>query len=364
MKKFIITAFASLLLVTFNVHASDSTANKNWQDIVRQAKQEGSLSFSVWYFQPQWREFVKNFEQEYGIKVRISEGTLDANLNKLLAETKRKKGKIDVITLSVNSLPIVQGAKAMEKIDWIPEYKNAWHKIQNVETQGYAVAFWGNQTGFAYDPQQMGNQPLPQTLDQLQQFIDEHPKKFGYNDPASGAAGGAFIERVITQKSSPFDIAATQVDPLVVKSWQAGWQWFEKNKANITFTSSGADSLTRLNDGELILTPAWEDHLASLQKSGAITSRLQFYIPKFGMPGGGNVIGIAANSPHSAAAAVFVNWIIQPTTQQQLRQKFGTRVLNKQLISEAEQPEDSVDFFGSVYATELKKQFISNVMMK
>ncbi|RLX69965.1 LysR family transcriptional regulator, partial [Escherichia coli] len=37
-----------------------------------------------------------------------------------------------------------------------------------------------------------------------------------------------------------------------------------------TRTASGADILTRLNDGELMLTPSWEDHLVGLQKTGAI----------------------------------------------------------------------------------------------
>jgi len=39
-------------------------------------------------------------------------------------------------------------------------------------------------------------------------------------------------------------------------------------------SASGADNLTRLNGGELMLMSAWEEHLAGLQKTGAITSRL------------------------------------------------------------------------------------------
>lgn len=81
------------------------------------------------------------------------------------------------------------GAKALAKVDDLPGYGDAIHQIQNVDTQGYAVAFWGNQTGFAYDPQQMGDRALPQTLEQLQSFIDANPKKFGYNDPNNGGAG-------------------------------------------------------------------------------------------------------------------------------------------------------------------------------
>ena len=44
---------------------------------------------------------------------------------------------------------------------------------------------------------------------------------------------------------------------------------------------------------ELVIVSAWQDHLFSLQKQGAITDRLKFYVPKFGMPGGGNVVTVA-----------------------------------------------------------------------
>lgn len=361
MKKFY-SLILSLMLIPFGAGATD--INKNWDDVLALAKKEGSITFSVWYLQPQWRNFIKIFEQKYGIKVRIPEGTLDGNINKLLAEAKREKGKIDVIAFGANQLPVIEGVRVLQKIDWIPEYKNAYHIIQNIDTQGYGALFWGNQTGFAYDPKQMGDKPLPQTLEELQQFIDANPGKFGYNDPNNGGAGGAFIERIILKKGGEFDITAKQVDPEVVKNWEKGWQWFYENKAKITYTSSGADSLTRLNDGELMLTAAWADHLDSLQKTGAVTTRLKFYIPQFGMPGGGNIVGIATNSPHPAASAVFLNWLIQPDTQKELQKTFGTIPMNKTLSDEFAQRQSNIDFFGNVYATELRKRFISQVMMK
>ncbi|SUC47152.1 ABC-type uncharacterized transport system, periplasmic component [Providencia stuartii] len=57
------------------------------------------------------------------------------------------------MALSIAQLPITLKANAISKVDWLPGYENGVHTIQNIDTQGYAVAFWGNQTGFAYDPQ-------------------------------------------------------------------------------------------------------------------------------------------------------------------------------------------------------------------
>ncbi|QIG04915.1 extracellular solute-binding protein [Proteus sp. ZN5] len=354
------------LVVTGTVCAKNdaSLANKSWDEVVQQAKQEGELNFSVWYLQPQWRSFVKKFEDEYGVKVKIPEGTVDGNMNKLLAESKRPTGKIDVMALSISQLPITTNANAIAKIDWIPSYSNGIHTIQNIDTKGYAVAFWGNQTGFAYDPTQMGDKPLPQTLNDLQKFIDANPKRFGYNDPNNGGAGEAFIQRVITLNSGEFDSSSDKTDPNVIKNWSSGWAWFTKNKQGIIQTASGADSLTRLNDGELMLVPAWEDHMLGLQRSGAITSRLQFYIPEFGMPGGGNVVTIANNSQHPAASALFIDWLIRPETQQELKETFGTVPMTKQQKAESLASSPDVQFYGKSYSMQFRKEFVRNVTMK
>lgn len=160
MKKAVIIMAGGLLCSSLTMAAEKA----DWDKVLEQAKQEGNVTFHVWYLQSQWRIFVQEFEKQYGIKVRIPEGRLDGNVNKLLAEAGKKKGRLDVIAMSVTQLPVMMGLKALAKIDDLPGYDDAVHQIQNVDTQGYAVAFWGNQTGFAYDPKQIGNQALPQTL--------------------------------------------------------------------------------------------------------------------------------------------------------------------------------------------------------
>lgn len=165
MKNSVIFTLAAVMLnttVLAHTQAAASIEAMSWDEVLVQAKREGSLTFNVWYLQPQWRSFVKQFEDEYGIKVRIPEGTIDGNMNKLLAESKREKGKINVIALSISQLPITQKAGAIRKVDWIPNYTDAIHQLQSIDTQGYAIAFWGNQTGFAYDPIQMEGKALPQ----------------------------------------------------------------------------------------------------------------------------------------------------------------------------------------------------------
>ncbi len=354
-------AFPSLVCA-----AAPNLVQKSWDDVVAQSKKEGSVTFNVWYLQPQWRDFVKTFEKEYGIKVRIPEGTMDGNLSKLLAEASRSNGKIDVVAMSINQLPIAMDAGALMSVSWLPGYDDAFHVLQNVDSKGYGVAFWGNQTGFAYDPMRIDAAQLPQTMEQLQDWVAANPKKFGYNDPNNGGAGEAFIQRVTTLVGGNFDATAPQTDPATIKNWDKAWQWFLSRKELLTQTASGADSLTRLNDGELVLVPAWEDHLAGLQKTGALTSRIKFYIPALGMPGGGNIAAIAANSPNPAASAVFLNWLIQADTQKELNRVFGSVPMHKKTrdaISDSD-TSNPVLFYGKEYSTQLKKEFVRNVVIQ
>ncbi|MDO4698049.1 MAG: extracellular solute-binding protein [Pasteurellaceae bacterium] len=319
-----LTAIAALASTAF----ANDLSQKPWAEIEAQAKKEGQVVVSIWYLQPQFRTFVKQFESQYGIKVRIPEGTADGNINKLLAEKKLEKGKMDVVAIGADTYPTVLKSDVLRNLSHLPSFKAANHFLQGVDLGDYGLGFWGNQTGFAYDPQRLSEEQLPQSWQEVEAYLQAKPKKFGYADPNGGASGKAFIERALIYVGGDYDYQQTEPNDAQMATWKNTWDWFANNKANMTRTSSNADSLTRLNDGELDLVSAWQDHLFSLQKQGAITPRLKFYVPKFGMPGGGNVIGVAKNSPHPAASLVFVNWITSAEVQQKLHQEFGVRPLS------------------------------------
>ncbi|MBF0785395.1 extracellular solute-binding protein [Muribacter muris] len=323
------TACATVFF-TGSVQAND-LSQKAWADIEAQAKQEGQVVVSIWYLQPQFRTFVKTFEQQYGISVKIPEGTSEGNINKLLAEKTLEKGKMDVIAIGADAYPTVQKSDVLADLSRLPNFSTANHFLQGVELGTQAVGFWGNQTGFAYDPLRLTEEQLPQSWQEMQAYLEKQPRKFGYADPNGGASGKAFIERALIYISGDYDYQHQEFNQAQTEKWQATWDWFAQHKEKMTRTSSNADSLTRLNDGELDLVSAWQDHLFSLQKQGAITPRLKFYIPKFGMPGGGNVLGIAKNSRHPAASLLFVNWIVSHQVQQNLHQAFGVRPLDNQV---------------------------------
>ena len=54
---------AAALAVSTFASASTDLSGKSWSEIEELAKKEGKLTVSVWYLQPQFRNFVKEFEQ-------------------------------------------------------------------------------------------------------------------------------------------------------------------------------------------------------------------------------------------------------------------------------------------------------------
>lgn len=357
-KVFALTAISASFFV--NAQTYEQLHQNGIDDtLIKQAQEEGSVIFSVWYLQPKWREFVSEFENKYDVKVHIPEGSLDGTFNKLLAEQKREKGRMDVIALSPNQVSLAVNQNAITKLDKINNYANGVHRVNNIDLNGYAVGFWGNKTGLAYNSLLINEKDIPQTFEQLQKFIDTNPNRFGYNDPNTGGAGAGFIERMVVINSDQFNPQSKPNEEISTK-WLKAWQWFNANKKNMVISASGADSINRLNDGEITIAPAWEDHLLGLQNSGAVSKSLKFYVPEFGMPSGGNVVAIAANTQKPAASLLFTNWLISPETQQRMHETFGSVVMTN---SSQDKPQIEVPNFDRDLSIELKKQFINKVVL-
>ncbi len=366
MKKYLLTAFSGLCL-SLNAMAAD-LSNKTWDEIIAQAKQEGEVSWFVWYYQPQFRQIAKGFEDKYGIKVIIPEGTLEGNVNKAMAERKRKTGDIDVLALGPDKFEATFKADLFEDLTFLPDYANVTHSLQAIDGQGKALGYWGNQTGLAYDPQKINEADLPQSIEELQLWIKANPKQFAINDPNAGGSGLSFVREAVRYFDKDKVEKLNNDFDKNLANWSQSWDWFKENKENIAISASNADSLTRLNDGEFTLTAAWEDHIASLQKQGAIDKRFKLYIPQFGMSGGGNFAAVMKNAKNPAAALVFMDWLTSAETQSLFNSQFGAAPQNKnaddsQSLISAEQRAYISNSFPATYEAELKKQFIRNVIL-
>lgn len=342
----------------------------SWDQIVAQAKQEGQITWFHWYFQDRFREQVKAFEAEYGIKVTIPDGDSKANLNKLLAETGRAEGDIDVISTSGADLKKISPETSyygpIDKL--LPGTDKLRYAIEGVNSNGYAVAFWGNQSGIAYNPQTIKESELPRTIEQFSTFLKDNPGELGFN-VENGGSGPAFVESVARQFAPDLDYASGVSSPDILKKFDPAWEWFSSRKDEFVITASNADSITRLAAGEFKLVAAWEDYVAGLQKKGEVPKDIKVYVPDFGMPGGGNVVGIPANAKHKAAALVFIHWLTSAKTQTKFTQDFGSVVQNADadttasLIPQADR-KTSFTWAGKPLGDDIKNEFIKNVTLQ
>lgn len=367
--------FTAMLLVTlflpFSWGYAQDLSSMRWDEVVAEARKEGQLNWFNWYFQDRFRQQVKAFELEYGVKVTIPDGSLQANINKLLAEKNRTQGDIDVFSIGADQLDSFD----VTKLFWgplqnrLPDSEKLRFKMAGVDSHGYAVAFWGNQSVIAYNSARLNEADVPRTLDQFERFIQKNPGELAFN-VENGGSGPAFIE-AITRKLVP-DVNYRQGDasPDVLRRLAPAWAWFNKYKGDYVITASNADSITRLNAGEFEISPSWEDFVLGLQHQGEISRDIKFYIPDFGMPGGGNVVAIPANAKHKAAALVFIYWLTRSDTQAHFHQVFGSAPQSKDMNNNISHPSTGLDRAKSLVwakkplGDEIRKQFVDNVLMK
>lgn len=334
LKKIAALSLAALLL-PLSASAED-LSGKSWDEIVAIAKREGELTWFHWYFQDRFREEVKAFEAEYGIKVSIPDGEAAANFKKFLAEKDRPEGDIDALSITTTNFSQVDAGKYLTGgLDTIlPGGDKLVYGVEGLDTKGYGIAFWGNQTGIAYNPARIEAAKLPHSLAEFEAFMAENPSEFGLN-AENGGAGPSFVEGVLRATVKDVDYASGKSSPEILDKLAPAWDWFNKREDQFVITASNADSVTRLNSGEFMIVASYEDMISSLQKKGEISPNIKLYIPDFGMPSGGNLVVVPAKAKHKAAALVFVSWLTSAKTQTAFSEHFGAAPQHPDASSEA-----------------------------
>lgn len=320
----LLSATAALALSAGVVHADNHA--KDWDAVVAAAREEGELTWFVWYFEDRFREFTQAFTDEYGIKVNIPDGDHIANIDKMIAERGRDTGDIDVLAYGFDQLPNIDPALFMP-LDMLPADAGRVATVAGIDGGTVAVAYWGNQTGIAYDPAKIAEDDLPQTTEDFAAFWQANPGQFAFNYE-NGGSGPSFYMNVL-RSLSDVDFADSSDAPDRIAALSGGIDFFNTHAAHYEITASNADSITRLSDGEFTMVAAWEDHLAGLQVNGEVRDDIRFYIPEMGMFGGGNAVSIPANAPNPHAAAVFVHWLTTPEVQTLFNTQFGTAPMHR-----------------------------------
>jgi putative spermidine/putrescine transport system substrate-binding protein len=379
MKKLALLVLA-LLAIAGNLFAAGPGGidyqKAKWNDIVAAAKAEGSVTFYSWYYPDYFKEAAADFEKQYGIKANVIIGDQTANFNKAIAEKDSKAGTIDAMIVggqwvkTTTDLDLFYGPIKSIMPDASKMTPTAWEVQEGVLIKGYLAPLHRNQTGFLYDPDKVKS--LPQTWEDLNAWIKANPMEFGFCDPSKGGSGQSFVHTAIAQTTGGLDKYKGDRDLVQSKvdNWSQAWKWFNDNKDKMTITVSNNDSIVRMNGGELSLIVAWDDNVKDQMSKGNLFKRAKMYIPKMGLAGGGDTMGVLKNAQHKAAALVWIAFI--ESREQQLKKfqmvgAYPARTdisMEGTLLSEKDRKANAIPWFPAPYKNYMINEFVKNVLMK
>ncbi|MGI8416773.1 MAG: extracellular solute-binding protein [Nakamurella sp.] len=187
------------------------------------------------------------------------------------------------------------------------------------QVKGFGVPYRGSSVLLAYDSTKVTNPP--KTLADLLTWIKANPGKFTYNSPATGGSGYSFVETVVDSKM-PADLVKkmqTAYDPSLESNFAPGLAVLKDLTPSIyqnVYPNGNQAVLDLLNKGEIEMAPVWSDQFLSALSTKQLGK--QFKVTQISDPsftGGVQYLAIVKGSTHKAAAASFIDWMLQPAQQ-------------------------------------------------
>lgn len=376
MRKYLATAAAALGLAFVTQASAADLGSMSWDQITAQAKQEGEVTFFSWWGEEWWRPAAQKFQEQTGIKVNVIIGDTDATVTKLLTEKDRPTGTVDVLHFGGSATKTVIDAKLLlPNIQAIvPNEAKLDPKLsaeqEGVDVKGYVIPIYRNQTGLLYNPARVSKPP--QSWDDLVKFINDNPGQFAFTNPTKGGSGQAMVQAAIfgvlgdkTRYAGDTELVESKV-----ADWGKVWDWFNQIKDKVIITNSNFDSIERLNQGEVSMVVAWDDDTQIALSKGTLSPANKLYIPQMGLPGGGDTLGVVANSAHKAAALLFINYLTDAEVQTRMNAAIGSYPARVDIAGgSALIPEEQRQAYGQAwvpapYKKHFGEQFVANVLQK
>jgi len=348
-----------------------------WDEIYEEAKKEGEVIFFIWHDEAAFTEIGKAFEAKYpGVKFKLTVSDSSAAIDKAIAEKNGEKGSFDVYTIGGSAIKTLMDASALYDANVAKKMEN-YDKLdqglcyaqEGVIHDGRAVPLYRNQSGLLYNPRNISNPP--ETWAELEAYIDANPLKFGFCHPLQGGSGGCFILAVHDNLCGGLEkyMGDTEADPNDMANWDIMWNWFRDRKSKITITTSNNDSLSRLNQGELDLVVAWDDGTFSAKANGELFKDATFYVPEFGLPGGGDTVGMLANAPHKAASLLLMNFLTGTEAQTMINSVLNsyparTDIPVNNTVVPSEDFANRTEWTPAAYKVAYCKGFVAEVLQK
>ena len=184
-----------------------------------------------------------------------------------------------------------------------------------VDVDGYAIPMFHSQTALAYNPKYVKNPP--KSYEELVEWVEANPGKFGYNGVKGGASGVSFVVGWVYWKTGAYEKLAVDgpFSQSEVDSWESAFKDLEDFNQNVTYTAGNVGTLDALNRGEIWMGPVWVDMFFSFKKEGKLPPDTKMILPSPGMPGQPMYYVIPKNTSHPEAAKKFIEFATTPEVQ-------------------------------------------------
>jgi putative spermidine/putrescine transport system substrate-binding protein len=270
-----------------------------------------------------WDTLVPMFEkQNPNVKVKevyLPSGTAaQPTLDRLIAAKQAGKGSGD-IDLYEGGLGDVSKGQKEELWDTlsnqsIPNLEHVDAKtMENVGSQ--AVPYRASAVVLAYNGDIVKD--APSTLDELYDWIRNHPGKFAYNDPSTGGAGDSFVQSAVYNFLP--EGSTSNSDPSIMSQWDKGFQLLKELGPSVygkgIYPKKNQGTLDLLAKGEVDMIPAWSDMGLEQIDKGLLPKSTVLKQLNPGFNGGPTYLMVPALSEKKEAVSEFLNFILTPEAQ-------------------------------------------------
>jgi putative spermidine/putrescine transport system substrate-binding protein len=240
---------------------------------------------------------------------------------KLSAQSKAGAAAWDVDVAVIHQ----RGAATMVKENLLAAYRSqiATDKLVSRDTAtnalgtnvgGFVIPMFHSQIAMAYNPDVV--KAPPKTFAELEGWVKQYPKQFGYNGVKGGMSGVGFVMGYVSATSGlgkqleegPYDAGKKAA----IDKSLAGLKEFNKN---VVLTPGNAGTLDMLNRGEIAMGPVWVDMFYTWVADGKLNPKLKLSLTEPGLPGQPMYYAVPAKAANAAMARKFVEFAASPEIQ-------------------------------------------------
>lgn len=191
-------------------------------------------------------------------------------------------------------------------------------KVQSTYRSDLVVPYRGTTVVLAYNSETVTD--VPETTDELYQWIKDHPGRFAYNTPSSGGAGGSFV--VTSVYNFLPEEALTSTDESWKDQWGQGFDllkelhpYMYKSSGKVVYPNKNQGTLDLLANKEVDMVPAWADMALTQIKQGTLPESIKIAQIDPAFTGSPVVLGIPSMGSNQDGAYAFINYMLSADAQ-------------------------------------------------